>query len=203
MIERGINKWVKRGLRFAVATAITVASVIPEANTTSVNSEVGSLTTEPILLILDPSQIHDLLQYKPWNLGSVGSLVEVSPEFFIRALDRENIPPNLILHTKVSKEGSTAICAYNYPETKTCHNIVGIDESSYPIDTAVLDPGKVYIEANSTRLKMEGMGKVKIEMEITDDQTKGLLASANTILSLLDIQDYFPLLSKAGSFSPN
>lgn len=205
MIERQtnklfVNKWVRKGLRFAVATIITAASFVSGINPTRVNSEVGSLTTEPILLILDPDQIHDLLQYKPLNLGSIGPRVEVSPEFFVRLADTEGtLPEELTLWTRVSKEGPAKVCAYTYQKPQTCQEILGTDiiESWYPIKTGVLKQPGDYIEATSARIKTEeGTGKVKIEMEITDDRTKGLLSSASTILSLLDRQVYIPSIRK-------
>lgn len=197
------NKWVKTGLRVAAILSIAAFSFIAKDKAgATVNSEVGSLTTEPILLILDPDQIHDLLQYKPLNLGSIGPRVEVSPEYFVRLADTEGaLPEELTLRTRVSKEGSAKVCAYTYQKPQTCQEILGrdINESWYPIKTGILKKPGDYIEATSARIKTEGTGKVKIEMEITDDQTNGLLSSASTVLSLLDRQVYIPSLRKGKS----
>ncbi len=194
------NKWVKTGLRVATILGIAAFSFIAKDKAgATVNSEVGSLVTEPILLILDPDQIHDLLQYKPLNLGSIGPRVEVSPGFFIRLADTEGaLPEELTLRTRVSKEGPAKVCAYTYQKPQTCQEILGrdINESWYPIKTGILKKLGDYIEATSARIKTEGTGKVKIEMEITDDQTNGLLSSASTILSLLDRQVYIPSMRK-------
>lgn len=197
------NKWINTGLRVAAILGIAAYSYIAKDKAAAtVNSEVGSLTTEPILLILDPDQIHDLLQYKPLNLGSIGPRVEVSPEFFVRLADTEgNLPEELTLRTRVSKEGPAKVCAYTYQKPQTCQEILGrdISESWYPIKTGILKKSGDYIEATSARIKSEGTGKVMIEMEITDDRTKGLLSSASTVLSLLDRQVYIPSMRKGKS----
>lgn len=215
MVERRINnfvnkcftnKWVKGGLRLAVAAAITAASFIPEANTSQVRSEVGSLTTEPILLVFDPSQTQDMLQYKPWNLGRVWPGVDISPEFFVKALDKKNkIPPKLLLTTTIETDGLG--CVYDYPDPTTCYEVSEREPniSYYLFDTSVLDPGRIYGEIGSARLRpFDKPGTFTITMELTDETARGLVASESTALDVPRIyREYVPYALKAGSFSLN
>lgn len=216
MREKEVSNWAKRTLHavtpkkvlhaVAIAGIVAASFVAKDKAAASVNSEVGSLATEPILLIFDPSQF-DSLQYKPWNLGRVWPGVETSPEFFVRALDRNNIPDKLLLTTMVETDGLAKICAYNYPETTTCHEVLASkpDKSYYLFDTGVLDPGKVYGEIGSTRLRvLDSQGTFTITMKLTDEAAKGLVASESTTLEVARVfREYIPYVPKGYKFSSN
>lgn len=193
MVERGINKWVKGGLRFAAATALVAAFCLPEVNTTEVKSEVGGLSIEPIHLVVDDV---GQFQYFNWNLSRIWPRKEDNPELIIKKVGTE-YPAELLLTTKITTDG-VKICAYNYPETKTCHDVVGTDISNYPVYTNILSPN-VYLEVGSTRLEISGgPGRYTEVMELTDPATKGLMASASATIEVPRIyRAYIPYVPKS------
>lgn len=206
MVERrNTNKWVSRLVHTAAIAGIIVGSCLGKDNATaSINSEVGSLTTEPVLLILDPSRPIDMLRYERWNLGRVWPGVDVSPEMLAKALDKNNIPPKILLTTTIETDGLAEGCAYNYPDTKTCHEISRLkpNKSSYLFETSVLDPGRVYGELGSARLRpFDKPGTFTITMELTDETAQGLIASASTALEVVRVfRQYIPSIRKGASF---
>lgn len=225
------NKRARRGLRFLAAVGITVLLFAPgvvditQANTSGtemdiatesftpsivtpvIPTETGDLTAEPILQVLNRS-LKDPIQFERWNVGSVGSeIVEFGPQFFVGALGY-NFPQNALLKTETIVTGSAKVCAYDYPDTQTCKEVKAgpdnKDVSYYLFDTGALDPIKrTYIQAQSTRVRVQGPGEISFIMTLTDDTGMGLIASANTDIKLLSPQKYIPYVSKGDTFSLN
>lgn len=190
-----------------IATAVTAESLVPDTNTPVIYKEVGDLTAEPILQVFNRS-LRDPIQFERWDVGSVGSeIVEFGPQYFVRA-QGYNFPQNALLKTEIIVTGPAKVCAYDYPETQTCKEVKAgpdnKDVSYYLFDTGVLDPIKrTYIQAQSTRVRVQGPGEISFIMTLTDDTGMGLIASANTDIKLLSPQKYIPYVSKGDRFSLN
>lgn len=190
-----------------MATTTTAESFAPDTVIPVITAETGDLTAEPALQVLNRS-LKDLLQWKPWNVGSVGpEIIEFDPQYLVQALGY-NYPKNLLLKTETIVSGPAKVCAYDYPDKQICKEIAaGLDNkdvSYYPFDTGALDPvKKTYIQAQSTRVRIKGPGAVTFIMSLTDETGNGLIASADTVIKLLAVQDYVPYVPKGSGFSLN